>query len=73
MYPRKLRQTKAAMDAILDQMSENDQFNIMPFSDDIYWWKENAMISASPDSITEAKEYIKRFNYKRGMIYIIHV
>ena len=73
MYPTKLRQTRAAMEVILDQMGDQDQFNIMPFSDNIYWWREDVMVSVTPETILEAKRYVKRFPFKAGksLIYVL--
>jgi uncharacterized protein YegL len=38
MYGTKLQQTKDAMFTILDDMSDQDYFNILTFSDDVYHW-----------------------------------
>ncbi|XP_071509557.1 uncharacterized protein [Diadema antillarum] len=67
MYGNKIRQTKEAMNTILDEMSDRDFFNILPFSDYVYKdWQRDRMVQVNPHNVANAKEYIKRFKIKRG-------
>ena len=53
MSGRKLEQTKDAMVTILDDMTEQDSFNILTFSDHVYHWKsENEKLKEGPHSLT---------------------
>jgi len=64
MRGTKLKQTKDAMIAILDDMTDNDFFNIITFSDDVYHWLPSkaspGQISyrGSPGMVAEALDYV---------------
>ncbi len=60
MFGKKLRQTKEAMKHILDQMEEDDRFNIIAFSDQVYYWNVNNLVRATESNINAAKNYIDR-------------
>ncbi|XP_038066966.1 uncharacterized protein LOC119736992 [Patiria miniata] len=66
MYGLKLRQTKEALATIIDQMRPSDRFNIIPFSDEVYFWREDEMVEASSTNINRAKAYITDLESKTG-------
>ncbi|XP_033646860.1 uncharacterized protein LOC117306366 isoform X1 [Asterias rubens] len=66
MFGQKLRQTKEALATIMDQMRPNDRFNIIPFSDEVYFWREDEMVEALSPNINKAKRYINQLESKAG-------
>lgn len=53
MYGTKLQQTKDAMVTVIDDMTEQDYFNIITFSDEVYHWKpENEKLKEEPHTMT---------------------
>ncbi|XP_038068542.1 uncharacterized protein LOC119737937 [Patiria miniata] len=59
MFGRKLNQTKEALLTILDQMRANDRFNIITFSDEVYYWRDDQMVTASSWNINLAKDHVR--------------
>ncbi|XP_061641728.1 inter-alpha-trypsin inhibitor heavy chain H3-like isoform X1 [Phyllopteryx taeniolatus] len=58
MYGNKIRQTREAMQAILQDLKEDDYFSIILFDDQITCWKET-MTKATKENLDEATKYIK--------------
>ncbi|XP_019736943.1 inter-alpha-trypsin inhibitor heavy chain H3a isoform X2 [Hippocampus comes] len=58
MSGNKMHQTREAMVAILQDLKEDDYFAIVPFDDEIIWWKET-LTKATKENVTEATEYVK--------------
>jgi len=53
MYGTKLQQTKDAMVTVIDDMTDQDYFNIITFSDEVYHWKpENEKLLEEPHVMT---------------------
>lgn len=52
MYGEKLDQTKDAMVTILDDLGDQDFFNILTFSDNVYHWKPEAELEEKPHKAT---------------------
>ncbi|XP_022107830.1 uncharacterized protein LOC110988530 [Acanthaster planci] len=66
MFGRKLNQTKEALLVILDQMRSDDRFNIITFSDEVYYWREDQMVSASAWNINLAKDHVRSLTDLKG-------
>ena len=58
MAGTKLRQVKEALKIILDDLGPNDRFNILVFSDDVQYWRRNALVTASRRNIEAAKTFV---------------
>lgn len=60
MIGTKMQQLKDAMMQILDDLQENDLFNIIEFNDKISRWSTDLPVEyATPDAIDSAKTFIK--------------
>lgn len=59
MYGIKLRQVKDSLKIILDDLAANDRFNIITFSDDVTFWKENRLVPATLTNIRSAKAFVE--------------
>ena len=59
MYGIKLRQVKDSLKIILDDLAPNDRFNIITFSDDVTFWKQNRLVPATFNNIREAKAFVE--------------
>ena len=66
MFGKKLRQTKAALITILGQMRPNDRFNIIPFSDQVFYWQEARLVTATENNIDQATGYINNLQDMTG-------
>lgn len=59
MIGTKIQQLKDAMMEILDDLQENDMFNIIEFNDKINRWSKDAPVKyATPEAISSSKEFI---------------
>ncbi|XP_077869423.1 LOW QUALITY PROTEIN: inter-alpha-trypsin inhibitor heavy chain H4-like, partial [Saccoglossus kowalevskii] len=58
MSGTKLDQTKSAMRTILGDLRESDKFNILTFSDNVYSWQENVLVTSSTSNIYSAQNYV---------------
>ena len=59
MSGTKISQLKFAMMEILDDLQENDLFNIIQFNDKISRWSTDVPVKyANPDAVASAKEFI---------------
>jgi uncharacterized protein with von Willebrand factor type A (vWA) domain len=59
MIGTKIQQLKDAMMEILDDLQENDMFNIIEFNDKITRWSTDAPVKyATPEAISSSKEFI---------------
>ena len=47
MFGDKLRQTKDAMESILDDLGKNDHLNIIAFSTKVRSWQKEGLVKAS--------------------------
>ncbi|XP_061687265.1 inter-alpha-trypsin inhibitor heavy chain H3-like isoform X2 [Syngnathoides biaculeatus] len=65
MWGNKIRQTREAMLAILEDLKEEDYFAIILFDDQIDCWKET-MTKATKENLSEAQEYIKSLSDRGG-------
>uniref|UniRef100_A0A8C4T4A3 Inter-alpha-trypsin inhibitor heavy chain H3 n=1 Tax=Erpetoichthys calabaricus TaxID=27687 RepID=A0A8C4T4A3_ERPCA len=59
MWGNKIRQTREAFLVIMDDVHEDDYFNIITFDHDIRPWKKT-LVKATSENIQEAKEIIKK-------------
>uniref|UniRef100_A0ABM0M5Z2 Inter-alpha-trypsin inhibitor heavy chain H3-like n=1 Tax=Saccoglossus kowalevskii TaxID=10224 RepID=A0ABM0M5Z2_SACKO len=62
----KMGQTKEALRVILDDMRSFDRFNILTFSYEVSFWKENMMILATQENILEAKNFVNNLRASGG-------
>ena len=59
MIGTKIQQLKDAMMEILDDLQENDMFNIIEFNDKITRWSTDAPVKyATPEAISSSKDFI---------------
>ncbi|XP_008701901.2 inter-alpha-trypsin inhibitor heavy chain H4 isoform X2 [Ursus maritimus] len=56
MSGRKMQQTREALIKILDDLSPNDQFNLISFSGDAAQWKP-LLVPASAENVNQARSY----------------
>ncbi|XP_026872321.2 inter-alpha-trypsin inhibitor heavy chain H6 [Electrophorus electricus] len=62
MIGNKIKQTKAAMSTILDELREGDYFNLITFSDKVHTWKKGRTVQATKQNIQEAKEFVRKIS-----------
>ncbi|XP_044299722.1 inter-alpha-trypsin inhibitor heavy chain H6 [Varanus komodoensis] len=60
MYGTKMKQTKKAMHVILNDLHQDDYFNIVTFSDTVNVWKPSQSIQATAQNIHRAKDFINK-------------
>ncbi|XP_058029411.1 inter-alpha-trypsin inhibitor heavy chain H6 [Ahaetulla prasina] len=60
MYGTKLKQIKKAMHVILNDLHQDDHFNIVTFSDTVNVWKPSQSIQATTQNIWRAKDYVSK-------------
>ncbi|XP_072027285.1 inter-alpha-trypsin inhibitor heavy chain H3-like [Amphiura filiformis] len=58
MSGTKIQQTRKAMRTILDQLREDDTFNIVTFSSDVTTWQSEKMVPVTPDTIKQATNFV---------------
>lgn len=58
MAGTKLAQVKDALSTILDDMSETDKFNILPFSDDVHFLESTGMLYSTKENVRRAKRFV---------------
>ena len=58
MAGTKLRQVKEALKIIIDDLGPKDRFNILVFSDNVQYWRPNALVQATSRNIDDAKIFI---------------
>ncbi|NXN78357.1 ITIH3 inhibitor, partial [Bombycilla garrulus] len=58
MYGREIEQTKEALLKILDDIKEDDFFDIILFDSEISTWKET-LIKATPENLDEARKFVR--------------
>ncbi|NWU28339.1 ITIH3 inhibitor, partial [Dyaphorophyia castanea] len=61
MYGREMEQTKEAMLKILDDIKEDDFFNLILFDSEISTWKET-LIKATPENLDEARKFVRHIS-----------
>ncbi|XP_063147954.1 inter-alpha-trypsin inhibitor heavy chain H3-like [Candoia aspera] len=59
MFGQKIRQAKEALTKIVEDLKEEDHFNIVLFESSISTWKNN-LIKATPENVNQSKEFISR-------------
>ncbi|CAI5767142.1 inter-alpha-trypsin inhibitor heavy chain H3-like [Podarcis lilfordi] len=64
MSGRKIDQTKEALLKILEDIKEEDHFNIVLFESDVVKWNDT-LIQATPENLAEARRYVQSI-YARG-------
>ncbi|XP_053152800.1 inter-alpha-trypsin inhibitor heavy chain H3-like [Hemicordylus capensis] len=65
MSGRKIEQTKEALLKIVEDLKEDDHFNLILFESDVTPWKDG-LIKATPENVTEAKEFIRTITSMGG-------
>ncbi|XP_076840388.1 inter-alpha-trypsin inhibitor heavy chain H6 [Brachyhypopomus gauderio] len=60
MIGTKIKQTKAAISVILDELREGDYFNLITFSDKVHTWKKGRTVQATKQNIQEAREFVRK-------------
>ncbi|XP_025031861.1 inter-alpha-trypsin inhibitor heavy chain H3-like isoform X4 [Python bivittatus] len=59
MYGQKIRQAKEALTKIVEDLKEEDHFNIILFESSVSTWK-NKLIQATPENVNQSKEFISQ-------------
>jgi len=59
MSGQKIRQAKEALTKIVEDLKEEDHFNIILFESSISTWKNN-LIKATPENVNQSKEFISQ-------------
>uniref|UniRef100_A0A8C5SPX7 Inter-alpha-trypsin inhibitor heavy chain H3 n=1 Tax=Laticauda laticaudata TaxID=8630 RepID=A0A8C5SPX7_LATLA len=59
MYGQKIRQAKEALTKIVEDLKEEDHFNIILFESSVSTWKDN-LIQATPENVNQSKEFISQ-------------
>jgi Ca-activated chloride channel family protein len=65
MAGEKLEQAKGALRFVLNNLSPQDRFNIVPFSTEVYSF-EKGMVPASPEMLTAARKYVDNLKVLGG-------
>ncbi|XP_077181888.1 inter-alpha-trypsin inhibitor heavy chain H3-like isoform X1 [Paroedura picta] len=58
MYGHKIRQTREALLKIVEDLKEDDHFNLILFESRVSSWKES-LVKATPENVFQAKEFIR--------------
>ncbi|XP_013407760.1 inter-alpha-trypsin inhibitor heavy chain H3 isoform X2 [Lingula anatina] len=66
MSGRKIRQVKDAMNVILNDLREDDYFNIILFGSGVRYWNDENMIQATLDHVGAAKQFVRRMSASGG-------
>ncbi|KAH9488504.1 Inter-alpha-trypsin inhibitor heavy chain H3 [Bulinus truncatus] len=61
MKDNKINQLKNAMKIILNDLQKEDRFNILFFSSEIWWWKDE-LVMVESETIKMALEYVESLN-----------
>uniref|UniRef100_A0A8C6VEJ2 Inter-alpha-trypsin inhibitor heavy chain H3 n=1 Tax=Naja naja TaxID=35670 RepID=A0A8C6VEJ2_NAJNA len=61
MSGQKIRQAKEALTKIVEDLKEEDHFNIILFQSSVSTWKDN-LIQATPENVNQSKEFIQQIN-----------
>ncbi|KAL7986010.1 hypothetical protein Chor_011176, partial [Crotalus horridus] len=65
MSGQKIRQAKEALTKIVEDLKEEDHFNIILFESSISTWKDN-LIQATPENMNQSKEFISHIRASGG-------
>ncbi|XP_070594726.1 inter-alpha-trypsin inhibitor heavy chain H3-like isoform X2 [Erythrolamprus reginae] len=65
MYGRKIRQAKEALTKIVEDLREEDHFNIILFESSVSKWKDS-LIQATPENVKQSKEFIQQIRAAGG-------
>ncbi|XP_060544999.1 LOW QUALITY PROTEIN: inter-alpha-trypsin inhibitor heavy chain H3-like [Pantherophis guttatus] len=57
MYGQKIRQAREALTKIVEDLKEEDHFNIILFGSSVSTWKDD-LIQATPENVNQSKEFI---------------
>ncbi|KAG8128264.1 hypothetical protein E2320_015128 [Naja naja] len=68
MSGQKIRQAKEALTKIVEDLKEEDHFNIILFQSSVSTWKDN-LIQATPENVNQSKEFIQQINAGGGTNY----
>ena len=68
----KLKQTKAAMATILDDLRPSDVFNIIVFEGLVRFWTNEGAVLATPGNIRKAKDFIQKLSANGGNSQILY-
>ncbi|OCT65513.1 inter-alpha-trypsin inhibitor heavy chain H6 isoform X1 [Xenopus laevis] len=60
MFGTKMKQTKSAMHVILNDLHQDDSFNIITFSDVVHVWRPGQSILATTQNKKSAKDYVNK-------------
>ncbi|XP_693183.5 inter-alpha-trypsin inhibitor heavy chain H3 [Danio rerio] len=76
MMGEKMKQTQEALTTILSELHEDDYFGLVTFDDVIESWRPS-LSKATPENVTEAKEYVQTINARsmtdinKGILYAV--
>ncbi|XP_070594764.1 inter-alpha-trypsin inhibitor heavy chain H3-like [Erythrolamprus reginae] len=65
MHGRKIQQAKEALTKIVEDLREEDHFNIILFESSASKWKDN-LIQATPENVNQSKEFIQQIRASGG-------
>ncbi|XP_015671353.1 inter-alpha-trypsin inhibitor heavy chain H3-like [Protobothrops mucrosquamatus] len=65
MSGQKIRQAKEALTKIVEDLKEEDHFNIVLFESSVSTWKDN-LIQATPENVNQSKEFISQIRASGG-------
>ncbi|XP_026580685.1 inter-alpha-trypsin inhibitor heavy chain H3-like [Pseudonaja textilis] len=68
MSGQKIQQAKEALTKIVEDLKEEDHFNIILFQSSVSTWKDN-LIQATPENVNQSKEFIQQINAWGGTNY----
>jgi Mg-chelatase subunit ChlD len=69
MSGKKMQQMKQAVLGILSDLHDGDRFNILQFSDKVYYYKDSPVL-ANLKSVAEAKAYARNMDTIGGKDYV---
>ncbi|XP_054831541.1 inter-alpha-trypsin inhibitor heavy chain H3-like [Eublepharis macularius] len=58
MYGRKIKQTRDALIKIVEDLKEDDHFNLILFESRVSTWKDT-LVKATPENVNETKQFIE--------------
>ncbi|XP_070793134.1 inter-alpha-trypsin inhibitor heavy chain H3-like [Pituophis catenifer annectens] len=65
MSGQKIRQAKEALTKIVEDLKEEDHFNIILFESSVSTWKDD-LIQATPENVNQSKEFIHQISARGG-------
>ena len=67
MWGTKIKQQRDAMDKILQDLNDEDRFNIMKFSSEAKYWK-SVLVKVNTENVQEARKFAEKMQATGGNI-----